>query len=70
MMYIYHIMIIIDLTKEKSIESALRTYKQKVQKTKQIQNLRERQNFVKPSVIRRKEILNAVYAEKKRNGLD
>lgn len=70
MMYIYYIMIIIDLTKERSIESALRTYKQKVQKTKQVQKLRERQAFVKPSVNRRKEILKAVYVEKKRNGLD
>ena len=70
MVYIYYIMIIIDLTKERNIESALRTYKQKVQKTKQVQKLRERQAFVKPSVNRRKEILKAVYVEKKRNGLD
>ena len=56
-------MIIIDLTKERSIESALRTYKQKVQKTKQIQKLRERQQFVKPSVNRRKEVLKAVYVQ-------
>ena len=56
-------MIIIDVTKEKNIESALRTYKQKVQKTKQIQKLRERQQFVKPSVNRRKEVLKAVYVQ-------
>ena len=63
-------MIIIDLTKERSIETALRTYKQKIQKTKQIQNLRERQAFIKPSVVKRKETLKAVYVEKKKNGLD
>lgn len=62
-------MIIIDLTKEKNIESALRTYKQKVQKTKQIQKLRERQQFVKPSVTRRKEVLKAVYVQQMKNGL-
>jgi small subunit ribosomal protein S21 len=62
-------MIIIDLTKEKSIESALRTYKSKVQKTKQIQKLRERQEFVKPSVIRRKEVLKAKYVQQIKNGL-
>ena len=62
-------MIIIDLSKEKSIESALRTYKQKVQKTKQIQKLRERQQFVKPSVNRRKEVLKAVYVQQIKNGL-
>ena len=30
-------MIIIDLSKERNLESALRTYKSKVQKTKQVQ---------------------------------
>ena len=63
-------MIIIDLSKERNIESALRTYKQKVQKTKQIQKLRERQEFVKPSVTRRKEVLKAVYVQKIKNGLN
>ena len=62
-------MIIIDLSKEKSIETALRTYKQKVQKTKQVQKLRERQQFVKPSVNRRKEVLKAVYVQQIKNGL-
>jgi small subunit ribosomal protein S21 len=62
-------MIIIDLSKEKSIETALRTYKQKVQKTKQVQKLRERQQFVKPSVKKRAEKLKAVYVQQKRNGL-
>ena len=63
-------MIIIDLSKEKSIETALRTYKQKVQKTKQVQKLRERQQFVKPSVVRRKELLKAQYVEQIKNGLN
>jgi small subunit ribosomal protein S21 len=62
-------MIIIDLSKEKSIETALRTYKQKVQKTKQVQKLRARQQFVKPSVKKRAEKLKAVYVQQKRNGL-
>ena len=62
-------MIIVDITKEKSIESALRTYKSKVQKTKQIQILRERQEFTKPSVVKRKEKLKAIYSQKMKNGL-
>jgi small subunit ribosomal protein S21 len=62
-------MIIIDLSKEKSIETALRTYKNKVQKTKQIQQLRDRQVYVKPSVKKRGEKLKAIYIEQKRNGL-
>jgi small subunit ribosomal protein S21 len=62
-------MIIIDLSKEKTIESALRTYKSKIQKTKQIQKLRARQEFVKPSVKKRTQKLKAVYVQQKRNGL-
>ena len=62
-------MIIIDLSKEKSIETALRTYKNKVQKVKQVQELRNRQVFVKPSVKKRTEKLKAVYIQQKRNGL-
>ena len=49
---------------DKSIEYALKVYKSKVQRTKQIQKLRERQEFVKPSVKRREEILKAQYVEK------
>ncbi len=63
-------MIIIDFKKEKNLESALRTYKHKVQKVKQIQNLRERQQFVKPSVKRRAEIRKAIHVQKMKNGLD
>ena len=63
-------MIIVDLSKEKSIESALRTYKSKVLKVKQVQKLRERQEFTKPSVTKRKEKLKAVYLQNKKNGLD
>jgi small subunit ribosomal protein S21 len=63
-------MIIIDVTKEKTIESALRTYKNKVQKTKQIQKLRDRQTFTKPSVIKRTEKLKAIYVQQIKNGLN
>ena len=62
-------MIIVDLSKEKSIETALRTYKNKVQKVKQVQELRDRQVFVKPSVKKRTQKLKAVYIQQKRNGL-
>ena len=62
-------MIIIDLSKEKNLESALRTYKSKVQKTKQVQKLRARQQFVKPSVVRRKQMLKAKYVQQMKNGL-
>ena len=63
-------MIIIDFSKERSIETALRTYKNKVQKTKQVQELRDRQVFVKPSVKKRTQKLKAIYIETKKNGLN
>ena len=36
-----------------NIEGALKEYKRKVQSTKQIEQLRERQTFIKPSVKKR-----------------
>jgi small subunit ribosomal protein S21 len=60
-------MLIIDVTKEKNIEAALKAYKKKVVKTKQIQQLRDRQEFEKPSVKRRKQVMKAIYGNKKSN---
>lgn len=62
-------MIIIDVTKEKSIDAALRTYKQKVQKTKQLQDLKNRKEYIKPSVEKRTGKLKAVHTQKIKNGL-
>ena len=45
-------MIIINI-KGGNIEGALKEYKRKVQKTKQIEELRERQTYTKPSVKNR-----------------
>jgi small subunit ribosomal protein S21 len=61
-------MLIIEVTK--NIETALKVYKSKVQRTKQIQKLRERQEFVKPSVKKRSKVLKAIYIQKIKNGLD
>ena len=63
-------MLIVEVNKEKSIESALRIYKQKVQKTKQVQELRNRKEYVKLSVKNRNEKLKAIYVQKIKNGLD
>lgn len=60
-------MIIIDVTKYGSIEQALKIYKNKTNKIGTVRELRERQEFVKPSVRRRAEILKAKYIEKKFN---
>ena len=56
-------MIIIDVIKEKNLESALKKYKYKVQKTKQTEKLRERQSFTKPSVAKRSQKLKAIYKQ-------
>lgn len=63
-------MLYIKVDSNRGIEGALKLYKNKVQKTKQIQQLRSRQEFVKPSVIKRAERLKATYVQQIKNGLD
>ena len=58
-------MIIVDVQKCKNIEQALKQYKSKHNKMGIVKELRARQEYVKPSVKRREEVLNAVYKEKK-----
>jgi small subunit ribosomal protein S21 len=60
-------MLIIDV--KKGIEIALKQYKNKVHKVKQIQELRRRQEFVKPSVEKRDQIIKAKYIQKIKDGL-
>jgi len=60
-------MIIVDTTKFNSIEQALKVYKNKHNKIGVVRELRDRQVFTKPSVKRRKEVLNAIYKEQKFN---
>ena len=60
-------MIIIDVTKFGSIDQALKVYKNKTNKIGTVRELRDRQEFVKPSVKRRAEIQKAVYIQKKFN---
>ena len=59
-------MIIIDVQKHKSIDHALKVYKQKHNKIGTVKELRDRQAFTKPSVERRMEILKAKYIKSKR----
>ena len=60
-------MIIIDVTKFGSIEQALKVYKNKTNKIGTVRELRDRAEFVKPSVERRAEVKKAVYLQKKFN---
>ena len=63
-------MIIIDVRKEKNLDSALKKYKYKVQKSKQTEMLKENREFKKPSVVKRSKKLNAIYKEKVRKTFD
>ena len=63
-------MIIVNVQNEKGIEAALKTYKAKVQKSKQLLILKDKKNFVKPSVAKREKIQKAIYSQKIKNGLD
>ncbi len=55
--------------KNKNIEAALKNYKYKVYKTKQLQNLNKNKEYTKPSAERREEHKKAIYVNKKRNDL-
>lgn len=58
-------MIIINV--DKSLEQALKQYKNKHNRIGIIKELRDRQTYTKHSVKRRSEILKAQYVESKRN---
>lgn len=63
-------MLHIKIESNRGLEGALKLYKNKVIKTKQIQELRKRQEFVKPSVVKRTQRLRATYIQQIRNGLN
>jgi len=48
-----------------NIEKALKQYKRKVINTKQIKNLRDQQDYTKPSVKKRLKLQKAKYLENK-----
>jgi small subunit ribosomal protein S21 len=56
-------MIIIDLKKEKSLDSALKKLKYKFTKNKTKEQLFEKKEFTKKSVVRREEIKKAKYKQ-------
>jgi small subunit ribosomal protein S21 len=58
-------MLIINVKGADSLDRALKILKRKTIDTKQLQNLRDRKEFVKPSVKRRSEINKAKYIQKK-----
>jgi small subunit ribosomal protein S21 len=63
-------MIIIPVKEGESIDRALKKYKRKYEKTGVIKELRERQQFTKPSIIKRKERLKAIYIQHLKEAID
>ncbi|MGP1446915.1 MAG: 30S ribosomal protein S21 [Candidatus Limimorpha sp.] len=59
-------MIIIPVKEGESIDRALKRYKRKYEKTGVMKELRERQKFTKPSVLKRAAHMKAVYVQKLR----
>ena len=57
-------MLIIEIKNNENIEKALKTLKSKVIKTKQNQQLMNRKEFTKKSVIKREEKKKAVYIQR------
>ena len=58
-------MLIIEVKDNETIDRALKTYKRKFQRTGTLRELRDRKQYIKPSVKRRKERLKAQYITQK-----
>lgn len=56
-------MIIVPVKEGENIERSLKKFKRKFEKTGVIRELRARQAFAKPSVVRREEIKKAIYVQ-------
>ena len=63
-------MIIIPIKENENIERALKKFKRKFEKTGVIKELRERQAYKKPSVVKRELFIRATYREKMQREMD
>ena len=57
-------MLIVPVKEGENIERALKKFKKKFERTGTVRQLRDRQQFDKPSIIRREQIKKAIYVEK------
>ena len=57
-------MIIVPVKEGENIERALKKFKKKFERTRVLKELRSRQHFTKPSVVKREEKIKAIYREK------
>jgi small subunit ribosomal protein S21 len=57
-------MLIIPVKEGENIERAIKKYKKKFEKTKVMRELRSRKEFIKPSILKRQEIIKASYKQR------
>jgi small subunit ribosomal protein S21 len=57
-------MIIIKRNEKESIDKMLKRYKHKTKRIKQVQSIRDRKEYEKPSSVKRKQKLKAIYKQK------
>ena len=60
-------MIIVPVKEGENIEKALKKFKRKFEKTGVVKELRSRQQFDKPSVLKRLRMERAIYVQKLKN---
>jgi len=63
-------MLIIPIKDGENIDRALKRYKRKFDKTGVVRQLRRRQAFIKPSVVRRVQVQKASYIQGLRDSLE
>lgn len=61
-------MLIIDAKDCENIDKALKKYKKKFEKSRTLLQLRTRQSFTKPSIVRRTQVKKAIYKAKMADG--
>lgn len=61
-------MLIIDSKDCENIDKALKKYKKKYEKSRILNQLRSRQAFIKPSIVRRTQVLKAIYRQQLASG--
>ncbi len=57
-------MIVVPVKEGENIEKALKKFKRKFEKTGVVKELRRRQAFEKPSVVKREQKIHAIYVQK------
>ena len=58
-------MLVVQVKEGEAIDRALKRYKRKFDRTGTLRQLRGRQQFIKPSVRRRKEVIKVAYIQQK-----